>query len=141
MNTILARALDRPLTATLHGRALIAAACELAPRLHTAQRLACDDPLALIAALLACAIAGQPADLLPRDDGASDTLRDSSIALDPAAAASLPPLADIALTLHTSGTSGDGSAVSKTLGAMLREAAALLTLPQLPAGGTALGSV
>ena len=116
MNTILARALDRPLTATLHGRALIAAACELAPRLHTAQRLACDDPLALIAALLACAIAGQPADLLPRDDGASDTLRDSSIALDPAAAASLPPLADIALTLHTSGTSGDGSAVSKKIG-------------------------
>ena len=141
MNTILARALDRPLTDILHGHALIAAARALARRLHAPQRLACDDPLALITALLACAIAGQPADLLPRDNGASDTLRDSSIALDPAAAASLPPLADIALTLHTSGTSGDGSAVSKTLGAMLREAAALLTLPQLPAGGTALGSV
>ena len=64
MNTILARALDRPLTATLHGRALIAAARTLARRLHAPQRLACDDPLALIAALLACAIAGQPADLL-----------------------------------------------------------------------------
>lgn len=141
MNTILARALDRPLTATLHGHALIAAARTLARRLHAPQRLACDDPLALITALLACAIAGQPADLLPRDDGASDTLRDSSIALDPAASATLPPLADITLTLHTSGTSGDGSAVSKTLGAMLREAAALLTLPQLPAEAIALGSV
>ena len=69
MNTILARALDRPLTATLHGHALIAAARTLARRLHAPQRLACDDPLALITALLACAIAGQPADLLPRDDG------------------------------------------------------------------------
>lgn len=141
MNTRLARALDRQLAADLHGRALIAAACQLAHTLHQPQRLACDDPLALTAALLACAIARQAADLLPRDDGAADTLRDGNIALDPAARATLPPLTDITLTLHTSGTTGDGSAVHKTLGAMLREAEALLTLPQLPVQATVLGSV
>ena len=54
---------------------------------------------------------------------------------------SLPPLHDIPLTLSTSGTTGTGSRVPKTLGAMLRESTALLTLPHWPHSATALGSV
>ena len=91
MNTILTEALAR----SPHGATIRAAACALAPRLRQPQRLACDNPLTLAAALIACAIAGEPAELLPRDDGAPDTLRDSDIPLTSAAhsAPPLPPLA------------------------------------------------
>jgi AMP-binding enzyme family protein (fragment) len=139
MNTILTEALAR----SPHGAAICAAACALASRLRQPQRLACENPLTLVAALIACAIASEPAELLPRDDGAPDTLRDSDIPLTSAAhnAPPLPPLHDIPLILSTSGTTGTGSRVPKTLGAMLRESAALLTLPHWPRSATALGSV